>query len=291
MNASMAELQSATPPTWLGRSRWSLLMDVLRGSRKKWERARQLWGLFLGYVRPGALRRRLERLRELGHIRVMPTAAQILVAARDQIVLGASEETKLFYRSQGIPWFFHNLRRFLSGPAMMLDPAGLFSPRDTIIHHIFQTFHRHPVYDLVLLRGFSDGLEEAERQAEQIQAGTHPCQRALSSLIEDGSYHARLLNEVRAFRADPFVAPRPIPRGLVDDPLLMLAMDQFKDVRGFTDYAARLNVGPVDAVTAWLGVAWNETLGAALRAKVGAAHVHVDCCDADLVARHALKSS
>jgi hypothetical protein len=291
MNASMADRQSATPPSWLGRSRWSLLVDVLRGSRKRWERARQLWGLFLGYVRPGSLRRRLERLRQLGHIRSMPTAAQVLVAARDQIVLGASQETKLFYQSQGIPWVFHNLRRFLSGPAMMLDPAGLFSPRDTIIHHVFQTFHRHPIYDLVLLRGFSDGLEEIERQAEQIQAGTHPCQRALSSLIEDGSYHARILDEVRAFRADPFVAPRPIPAGLVEDPWLMLAMDQFKDVRGFTDYAARLDVGPVDAVMAWLGVAWNETLGGPLHVRVGATHVHVDCCDAELVARYAPQSS
>jgi len=282
----MAALQSATPPTWLGRSRWSLLKDVLVGGRRKWERTRQLWGLFLGYVRPGLLRRRLERLRELGHIQAMPTAAQILVAARDQIILGASEETKLFYKSQGIPWFFHNLRRFLSGPALMLDPAGVFSPRDTIIHHIFQTFHRHPVYDLVLLRGFPDGLDEAERQARELTAGTHPSQRALASLIEDGSYHGRILDEVRAFRADPFVAPRPIPPGLVSDPLLMLAMDQFKDLRGFTDYAARLKVGFADALLAWAGVAWNETLGATLRVKVGARHVRVEGCDTELVARH-----
>jgi len=282
----MAALQSATPPLWLGRSRWSLLKDVLVGGRRKWERTRQLWGLLLGYVQPGRLRRRLERLRELGHIRATPTAAQILVAARDQIILGASEETKLFYKSQGIPWIFHNLRRFLSGPALMLDPAGLFSPRDTIIHHIFQTFHRHPVYDLVLLRGFPDGLEEAERQARELTAGTHPSQRALASLIEDGSYHARILDEVRAFRADPFVAPRPIPVGLVADPLLMLAMDQFKDVRGFIDYAARLRVGLGAALLAWLGVAWNETLGGLLGVKVGARHVRVDCCEPALVARH-----
>ena len=218
----------------------------------------------------------------------LPSVPQILVAARDQIMLSASEETKLFYRSQGIPWLFHNLRRFLSGPATVLDPAGFFSPRDTIIEHVLQTFHRHPVYDLVLLRGFPDGLEEAERQAAQIRAGTHPHQRALGSLIEDGSYHARLLDEVRAFRADPFVAPRPIPAGLVDDPLLMLGMDQFKDVRGFTDYAARLRVGAGDALAAWLMVGWNETLGVLLHLKGGPRHVRVDCCDAALVARHQL---
>lgn len=288
MNAApkMAEVQSATPPAWLGRSRLSLLRDVLAGSRTRWDRARQLFGLIGAYLRPSRLRQRLERLRELGHIHVVPSAAQILVAARDQIILSAGEETKLFYRSQGIPWVFHNFRRFLSGPATVLDPAGLFSPRDTIIHHVLQTFHRHPVYDLVLLRGFSDGLEEAERQAAQIRAGTHPHQRALASLIEDGSYHARLVDEVRAFRADPFVAPRPIPAGLVDDPMLMMGMDQFKDVRGFTDYAARLRVGAASAAAAWLGVAWNETLGAILHLKAGPRHIRIDCCDADIVARH-----
>jgi len=283
---SMAEVQHATPPAWRGRSRWALLRDVLFGGRPRGERPRQLLGLLAAYLRPRQLRRRLERLRELGHIQALPTISQILVAARDQIILSAGEETKLFYRSQGIPWIFHNVRRFLSGPATVLDPAGFFSPRNTIIHHVLQTFHRHPVYDLVLLRGFPDGLEEMERQAAQIQAGTHPQQRALASLIEDGSYHGRILDEVRAFRADPFVAPRPIPPGLVDDPLLMVGMDQFKDVRGFTDYAARLQVGPWHALGAWLLVAWNETVGGPLRLKLGPRSVRLDCCDPQIVARH-----
>ena len=283
---SMAEVQNATPPAWRGRSRWALLRDVLFGGRPRGERTRQLFDLLAAYLRPRQLRRRLERLLELGHIRALPTVAQILVAARDQIILSASEETKLFYRSQGIPWIFHNVRRFLSGPATVLDPAGFFSPRNTIIHHVLQTFHRHPVYDLVLLRGFPDGLDEMERQATQIQAGTHPQQRALASLIEDGGYHGRILDEVRAFRADPFEASRPIPAGLVADPLLMVGMDQFKDVRGFTDYAARLKVGPLDAVAAWLMVAWNETLGGPLHLKAGPRGVRLDCCDPEIVARH-----
>ena len=287
---SMAEAQHATPPAWRGRSRWALLRDVLFGGRPRGERTRQLFALLAAYLRPRQLRRRLERLRELGHIRALPTIPQILVAARDQIILAAGEETKLFYRSQGIPWVFHNVRRFLSGPATVLDPAGFFSPRNTIIHHVLQTFHRHPVYDLVLLRGFPDGLEEAERQAAQIQAGTHPQQRALASLIEDSSYHGRILDEVRAFRADPFVAPRPIPAGLVPDPLLMVGMDQFKDVRGFTDYAARLKVGSLDAVAAWLMVGWNETLGGLLHLKAGPRSVRLDCCDPDIVAHHQISS-
>lgn len=283
---SMAEAQQATPPAWRGRSRWALLRDVLFLGRPRWERTRQLAGLLSAYLRPGLLRRRLGRLRDLGHIRALPTIPQILVAARDQIILSASEETKLFYRSQGIPWVFHNLRRFLSGPATVLDPAGFFSPRDTIVHHVLQTFHRHPVYDLVLLRAFPDGLDEMERQAAQLVAGTHPRQRALSSLIEDGSYHARLPREIAAFRSDPLEAARPIPEGLVPDPLLMIGMDQFKDVRGFTDYAARLDVGPLGAAAAWLAVGWNATLGALLRRPLGPRQVRLDCCDPEIVARH-----
>jgi hypothetical protein len=283
--SSMAEIQRATPPAWLGRPRWRLLGDVLGGWRQTWDRLRQLAGLLAGFFRPSLVRARLERLRDLGHITAVPTTPQLLVAARDQMMLGASEETKIFYRTQGIPWIFHNARRFLSGPATMMDPVGLFSPRDAIIHHVLQTFHRHPVYDLVLLRGFPDGLEEMERQAQQIRAGTHPHQRALASLIEDGSYHARLVDDVRAFRADPLAPARPIPPGLVGDVGLMLAMDQFKDLRGFTNYAARLQAGPGDVLVAWLQVAWNETLGSFLHAKIGPTRVRVDSCDADIVAR------
>ena len=266
-------------PSWRGRSRWSLLLDVIGGWRQTRDRLVQLMGLLVTFVRPGLVRARLERLRALGHIEVVPTTAQILVAARDQMFLGAVKETEMFYRAQKIPWVFHNLRRFLSNPATVLDPAGLFSPRDTIIHHVLQTFHRHPVYDLVLLRGFDGGVEEMQRQAAQIVAGTHPHQRALASLIEDGGYHARLVRQIQQFRADPFVAAEPIPRGLVDDPNLMLAMDQFKDLRGFTNYAARLPVGSAAAVGAWLGVAWNSTLGALLHVRCGPTGVRVDCCD------------
>jgi len=285
----MARLQGATPPAWLGRSRWSLLGDVLRGSRRRWERARQLAGLLLAFLRPSRVRDRLERLRALGHLTAIPTTSQILIAGRDQIVISASAETKMFYESQGIPWIFHNVRRFLSGPATVLDPVGLFSPRDTIIHHVLQTFHRHAVYDLVLLRAFPDGLDEMERQAAEMAAGTHPHQRALGSLIEDGSYHARLPGDVRAFRADPLAPTRPVPPGLVSDPVLMLAMDQFKDVRGFTDYAARLDVGPLDVLGAAAALVWNATAGALWSGlRVVAGRIRIDCCDPELVARYGL---
>lgn len=286
MLTSMAERQSATPPPWLGRSSASLLGDVLFGGRSWWGRATQLGALIAGYLRPSLVRSRLERLVALGHVAVVPSLSQLLVASRDQMFLGAVEETRLFYASQGIPWTFHNSRRMISGPATLLDPLGLFSPRDAIIEHLLQTFHRHPVYDLVLLRAHEGGVEEAARQARRVAEGTHPHQAALESLIEDGAYHARLVDEIAAFQANPYVEARLTPAGLVTDPLLMLGMDQFKDLAGLTRYAARLQVGPWDAVVAWACVAWNQVLGGLLW--LGPRRVRVEACDPELAARHGL---
>jgi len=280
----MAERQGATPPGWLAKPRRRLLADVVGGARQNWDKLVQLLGLLTAFVRPRLIRRRLERLRELGHIEVLPTVPQLLVAGRDQMIVSAAAETKLFYRSQGIPWVFHNLRRFISGPATMLDPIGLFSPRDAIIEHVLQTFHRHPVYDLVLLRAHEGGVEEMARQAQQLADGTHPHQRALASLIEDGSYHARLPRDIAAFAADPNAPARPVPAGLVDQPELMLAMEQFKDIGGFTRYASRLRVGWFRAITAWLAAGFDELMGAALDLKLGPEKIDHAARDPDLLA-------
>jgi hypothetical protein len=282
----MAQIQGATPPAWLGRSRWRLLADVLAGWRQNLDKLAQLAALVLAFFRPSLVRARLQRLRSLGHIEQAPSLPQLLVAARDQMIVSATEETRIFYRSQGIPWIFHNVRRLLSGPATMLDPVGLFSPRETIVHHVLQTFHRHPLYDLVLLRAHPDGVEELERQARQILEGSHPHQRSMASLIEDGSYHARLPGEIAAFRADPFEPARPIPDGLVADPHMMAAMDQFKDLGGYTRYAARLPVGWGAALRAWLAVAFDETLGPLFSVRLGPRKVDTAALDPDIARRH-----
>lgn len=279
--AGMAARQGATPPAWLSRSRWRLLWDVVGSPRANGRKLVHLFGLLAAFFRPGLVRRRLERLRALGHVEVVPSLAQLWMAARDQMMLGATEETRIFYRDQGIPWVFHNVRRLVSGPATMLDPLGLFSPRAVLIAHVLQTFHRHPVYDLVLLRAHEGGVEELARQAERLRAGHHPDQRALTSLIEDGSYHARLPDDIAQFMTAPLAAARPVPIGLLDDPHLMLAMDQFKDLAGMVRYAARLRVGPVRAI-----LAWAELLVGRRLPEPRARHITVAACDPDLVARH-----
>src|SRR5262245_43862523 len=275
---AMAETQGATPPAWLGRSRWRLFRDVVGGVRQNWDKLRQLFSMLAAYFRPGLVRRRLERLRALGHVDTTPTIPQLLVAGRDQMIVSAAAETRLFYRSQGIPWVFHNLRRFVSGPATMLDPIGLFAPRDAIVHHVLQTFHRHPLYDLVLLRAHQDGVEAMAAQARQILDGTHPHQRPLASLIEDGAYHPRLPRDIAAFQADPHEPARPIPAGLVGEPDLMIAMDQFKDLGGFARYAARLRVGMGAAIAAWLAAGFDETLGDLVGRKLGPRRVRREAC-------------
>lgn len=284
---SMAEAQGATPPAWLGRSRFRLLRDVVGGLRQNWDKLRQLASLLAAYFRPALVRGRLKRLRALGHVDTTPTIAQLLVAGRDQMVVSAAAETKLFYRSQGIPWVFHNLRRVISGPATMLDPIGLFAPRDAIVHHVLQTFHRHPLYDLVLLRAHEGGVEAMAAQARQIVDGTHPHQRALASLIEDGAYHARLPRDIAAFQADPHEPARAIPAGLVAEPDLMIAMDQFKDVRGFARYASRLRVGIGAAVAGWLAAGFDETIGGLIGVRLGPRRVQRDACDPEIIARYA----
>ena len=82
----MAERQGATPPPWLGQSRWRLLAAVLRGGRQNWDKLVQLGALVLALFRPGLVRQRLLRLQEQGFVDRTATIAQLLVAARDQMV-------------------------------------------------------------------------------------------------------------------------------------------------------------------------------------------------------------
>ena len=104
--------------------------------------------------------------------------SQLLVASRDQLSFSLGADTKEFYKSQGVPWVFHNVRRFIAYPTTMMDPVGLFSSRDTIIQHVLQTFHRHATYDL-LLRSHEDGLAEMQEQLKQLAEGAHLHQRSL----------------------------------------------------------------------------------------------------------------
>jgi hypothetical protein len=62
----------------------------------------------------------------------------------------------------------------------------------------------------------------------------------------------------------------------------MLAMDQFKDIRGYTRYASRLCVGWFRALGVWLVVAYDESIGYVVGKTLGPTRVRVDACDPDL---------
>ncbi len=286
MTPEMNQIQHNTPPAWLGRSPWALVLDVIGGWRENRDKVLEVARMLAAMLRPSVVRERLERLRSLGHCDVTPTLSQLLIASRDQLSFSLGADTREFYRAQGIPWIFHNLRRFVAYPTTMMDPMGLFSSRDTIIQHILQTFHRHATYDLVLLSGHEGGLDEMARQLDELSSGHHPHQRSLDSLVEDGSYHQRLQQDVPEFIANPLIEARPIPDGLSQSAHLMLAMDQFKDVRGYTSYASRLQAGPDDVVLAFAQVVFNETLGEIFGLRLGPQTLAVQACEPALVHRH-----
>ena len=286
MASEMNHVQGNTPPKWLGRSAVLLFWDVIGGVRQNAHKALEVARMLGAILRPSVVRRRVERLRGLGHCEQIPSMAQLLVASRDQLSFSLGADTREFYRAQGIPWGYHNFRRFVAYPTTMMDPVGLFSSRDTIIQHVLQTFHRHATYDLVLLCAHEDGVEEMVRQLQELAEGSHLHQRSLDSLVEDGSYHNRLRRDVPEFAKNPHIDPRPIPEGLVADPYLMLAMDQFKDFRGYTDYAARLQVGVWDVLKAFGLIAFNETLGEVFHRKLGPKTIQIEACDTALVHCH-----
>jgi len=286
MMHEMNKIQGNTPPNWKGRSTWLLWIDVISGWKQNCHKILEIGRMLFAMARPSMVRSRLERLKSLGHCDKIPTMPQLLVASKDQLSFSLGADTKEFYKAQGIPWGSHNFRRFLAYPTTMMDPVGLFSSRDTIIQHVLQTFHRHATYDMVLLNGHENGLEEMQKQLHQAMSGQHLHQRSLDSLVEDGSYHERLKHDVAEFIENPLVEPRPIPTGLSPDPYLMLAMDQFKDVRGYTNYASRLPVGGIDVLKAFVWVAFNEPIGESFNMKIGPKTLAVAACDPDKVARH-----
>ena len=286
MARPMSAIQGNTPPRWRGRSAWSLWAACIGGPWQNLDKLRDLARTLLTLARPAVVRRRLQHLHDQGHIDTLPALPQLLVASQHQLSFSLAEDTRRFYAAQGIPWTSHNLRRFVAYPTTMMDPVGLFLTSDGIIQHVLQTFHRHATYDLVLLTAHPGGLASMQEQLAALEAGEHLHQASLDSLIEDGSYHDRLRRDVDAFVADPHVPARSIPDGLADDPLLMLAMDQFKDVRGYARYASRLTVGYGASLRAFVELAVHETVGGVFGFRVGPTTRDVSACDPDLGARH-----
>ncbi|MEL6349242.1 MAG: hypothetical protein AAFV53_39425 [Myxococcota bacterium] len=271
-------------PAWVDWSTAKKLWAVTPGPVGAVERLGRLLRALSAYVRPQLIQRRLERLRDLGYIDHVPTAWQVLVAGHHQMLGTASEETRVFYEARGIHFSLHNLRRFIDEPASMVDPVGFFSETDAILHHIFQSTHYFPIYDMQVVRMHGDGVAELERQWALICAGEHPRQARYEALVEDPTYWDRLKWQIPAFLADMDMQLEPGRYAHVEGrPMLQAAMDQFKDLRGFCAYASRVKAGPWDAIKAYGGEVLRGMFGD--RVPVPPAAADPDLLDPDIVAR------
>lgn len=189
----------------------------------------------------GEFERRMGKLQDLGLVDTLPTRLQVRFAGMDMLRFCILPAAKAYYIQQGIDMRFHYFLRFLEDPMSMLDPTGLSSTKETLIGHLLQSVHLNPVYDLQLLCMFDDGLDELQRQAEHMVAGTHPRQASIAVTVEDPAYHEKLLTYIKAFRQDPGAEPPLRDVGdLRNDPQFLLAEKTFHTLPGFLRYATHL---------------------------------------------------
>lgn len=188
-------------------STWRLLRQAA-GCPRSWpgKLGRFLAGIFT-YVTWRGIDGRVRRLQELGHIEQVPTKVQMMVGGLDMVRFWISPAAGDYYEQQGINYSFHQLLRFLDEPLSLTDPLGFLSTRDAIIGHLMQVVHANPVYDLQLLDGFEDGLDQLCMQLEQMLDGTHPRAGSIGAIVEEPDYHERLLAFVRAWRVDRDTPP------------------------------------------------------------------------------------
>jgi hypothetical protein len=222
-------------------SPWTLARAALGGPREIAGKLRRAGRTLRLWLDRGEVGRRLAALEARGLAPARPTRLQLLFGGADMLRFLIEPGARDYYRAQGISFGFHQLLRVLDDPVSMIDPTGFFSERDTVIGHLMQVTHLNPIYDVQLLQCFPDGLDELERQVEQMLAGTHPRRRTIGAIVEDPGYHARLLDYVRRYRRDPASAAPPVrEQTLRDDPHFAAAERTFATLPGFLAYSARL---------------------------------------------------
>ncbi|HTM23483.1 MAG TPA: hypothetical protein VL172_23330, partial [Kofleriaceae bacterium] len=180
-----------------------LLLRAVGGPRAVAGKARRLAATLRLYANPGEIPGRLRQLEQRGLIRGAPSRMQLIFGGLDMLRFMIEPAARDYYRQRGISFGFHQLLRVLDDPVSMIDPTGFLSARDTIIGHLMQVVHLDPIYDLQMLQMFADGLDQLEAQLQQMLDGSHPRQGSIGAIVEDPTYHARLLDYVRRYRRDP----------------------------------------------------------------------------------------
>jgi len=221
-----------------------LMVQAIGGPRQVAGKMRRLGRTLRLYVDRAEIERRLSTLESKGYVTGRPSRLQILFGGFDMLRFVIEPASRDYYRQKGISFGFHQLLRVLDDPVSMIDPTGFLSERDTIVGHVMQVVHLNPVYDLQLIQMFPDGLENFERQVQAMVDGTHPRHATIGAIVEDPEYHARLLDYVRRFRADPNTPP-PVrqEQTLRNDPHFAAAERTFATLPGFIGYCHTLPTG------------------------------------------------
>jgi hypothetical protein len=235
------EMRIGTPTLRQTAPAWTLIRTAVGGPQAIAGKLKRLVRTLRLYVDGREIERRLRTLEDKGFIRRRPNRAQIFFGGLDMLRFVIEPAARDYYRQKGISFGFHQLLRVLDDPVSMIDPTGFLSDRDTIAGHVMQVVHLNPVYDLQLIQMFPDGLEDLERQVEAMVKGTHPRHATIHAIVEDPGYHARLLDYVRRFRADPNTPP-PVreEQTLRSDPHFAAAERTFAALPGFIEYCNRL---------------------------------------------------
>lgn len=181
----------------------SLLRRAAGGPHELAVKARRLARALASFRQGAVIDERLDKLHALGVIEAIPTKIQLFVGGMDMLRFWISPAAAEYYRDQGLSFAFHQLLRVLDDPTSMIDPVGFLSERDAIIGHLMQVVHANPMYDLQLLQSFDGGLDELERQLEQMIAGTHPRAESIGAIVEEPQYHGELLRSLRKYREAP----------------------------------------------------------------------------------------
>jgi hypothetical protein len=242
---SSASCPQPAPPLRLSAGPFTLVRTALGGPREIGGKLSRLWRTLRLYGDRPEIDRRLRALAERGFIETSPSRLQIVFGGLDMLRFVIEPAARDYYTLKGISFGFHQLLRVLDDPVSMIDPTGFLSDRDTIVGHLMQVVHLNPIYDLQLLQMFPDGLSDFERQLEAMLAGRHPRSRTISAIVEDPDYHAKLLDYVRRYLADPSAAP-PVrqEQTLRADGRFAAAERTFATLPGFVRYCVRLPASP-----------------------------------------------
>ena len=171
------------------------------------------WPYFLVLRRPRVAQRNLVALHERGVIDGVPTPFQMLMGVlymvyrlvfrSDTVGLETRQPVRDTWRARLLRW--RPLRfPFLAWERVFnpFDLTGFGSRRDFLVRHLVGAHHAgdDAIYDLVLLLGHDDALDEVEARCRAVIEGRTAHDRFLADLCVYEHYHEHLLDVIHRVR-------------------------------------------------------------------------------------------